>query len=242
MENHALTLLSSAEAMALEDKHGAHNYHPLPVVLDRGEGVFVWDSEGKKYFDFLSAYSAVNQGHCHPKIVNALTKQAEKLMLTSRAFYNSVLGKYEKYITQYFEFDKVLPMNTGAEAVETAIKLCRKWAYDVKKIPSNEAKIIVCGENFHGRTTTIISFSSDPDAKGNFGPYTPGFISIPYNDLDALENALNKHDNVAGFMVEPIQGEAGVYTPNDDFIQKAASLCKAKDVLFIADEVPNLIY
>ncbi len=237
MENQVTSAITSAEAMALEDKHGAHNYHPLPVVLDRGEGVFVWDSEGKKYFDFLSAYSAVNQGHCHPKIVSALTNQAQKLMLTSRAFYNSVLGKYEKYITEYFGFDKVLPMNTGAEAVETAIKLCRKWAYDVKKIPTDEAKIIVCGENFHGRTTTIISFSSDPNAKGNFGPYTPGFISIPYNDLNALEEALNSHNNVAGFMVEPIQGEAGVYTPDDDFIQKAAALCNAKNVLFIADEV-----
>jgi len=237
MDNHVLSRLSSTESMALEDKYGAHNYHPLPVVLDKGEGVFVWDSEGKKYYDFLSAYSAVNQGHCHPKIVNALKNQAEKLTLTSRAFYNSVLGKYEKYMSEYFGFDKVLPMNTGAEAVETAIKLCRKWAYDVKKIPSDQAKIIVCGENFHGRTTTIISFSSDPDAKGNFGPYTPGFISIPYDDISALEKALNEHKHVAGFMVEPIQGEAGVYAPADDFIKKAAELCKAKNVLFIADEV-----
>jgi len=237
MESEVKQGLSSAEAMALEDKYGAHNYHPLPVVLDRGEGVFVWDSEGKKYYDFLSAYSAVNQGHCHPKIVGAMTAQAEKLTLTSRAFYNSVLGKYEKYITEYFGFDKVLPMNTGAEAVETAIKLCRKWAYDVKGVAPNEAQIIVCGENFHGRTTTIISFSSDPDAKGSFGPYTPGFTSIPYDDIDALEKALDSSPNIAGFMVEPIQGEAGVYTPADDFLQKAAALCKAKNVLFIADEV-----
>ncbi|MEZ7998920.1 MAG: ornithine--oxo-acid transaminase [Flavobacteriales bacterium] len=237
METQVKQGLSSAEAMALEDKYGAHNYHPLPVVLDRGEGVFVWDSEGKKYFDFLSAYSAVNQGHCHPKIVGAMTAQAEKLTLTSRAFYNSVLGKYEKYITEYFGFDKVLPMNTGAEAVETAIKLCRKWAYDIKGVAPNEAQIIVCGENFHGRTTTIISFSSDPDAKGSFGPYTPGFTSIPYDDIDALEKALDSSPNIAGFMVEPIQGEAGVYTPADDFLQKAAALCKAKNVLFIADEV-----
>ena len=237
METQVKQGLSSAEAMALEDKYGAHNYHPLPVVLDRGEGVFVWDSEGKKYFDFLSAYSAVNQGHCHPKIVGAMTAQAEKLTLTSRAFYNSVLGKYEKYITEYFGFDKVLPMNTGAEAVETAIKLCRKWAYDIKGVAPNEAQIIVCGENFHGRTTTIISFSSDPDAKGSFGPYTPGFTSVPYDDIDALEKALDSSPNIAGFMVEPIQGEAGVYTPADDFLQKAAALCKAKNVLFIADEV-----
>ena len=237
METQVKRGLSSAEAMALEDKYGAHNYHPLPVVLDRGEGVLVWDSEGKQYYDFLSAYSAVNQGHCHPKIVGAMTAQAEKLTLTSRAFYNSVLGKYEKYVTEYFGFDKVLPMNTGAEAVETAIKLCRKWAYDIKGVAQNKAQIIVCGENFHGRTTTIISFSSDPDAKGSFGPYTPGFISIPYDDIDALEKALDSSSNIAGFMVEPIQGEAGVYTPADDFIQRAAALCKAKNVLFIADEV-----
>ncbi len=228
---------SSAESMAAENKYGAHNYHPLPVVLDRGEGVFVWDCEGKKYYDFLSAYSAVNQGHCHPKIVGAMAAQAEKLTLTSRAFYNSVLGKYEKYITEYFGFDKVLPMNTGAEAVETAIKLCRKWAYDVKGVAENQAEIIVCGENFHGRTTTIISFSSDPDAKGSFGPYTPGFKSIPYNDLNALETALNSSNNIAGFLVEPIQGEAGVYTPDDGFLTGAYELCKKKNVLFIADEV-----
>ncbi|MFK7758231.1 MAG: ornithine--oxo-acid transaminase [Flavobacteriales bacterium] len=237
METQVKQGLSSAEAMALEDKYGAHNYHPLPVVLDRGEGVHVWDSEGKKYYDFLSAYSAVNQGHCHPKIVSAMNAQAEKLTLTSRAFYNSVLGKYEQYVTDYFKFDKVLPMNTGAEAVETAIKICRKWAYDVKGVEENQAQIIVCGENFHGRTTTIISFSSDPDAKGKFGPYTPGFISIPYDDIQALEAALDSSPNIAGFMVEPIQGEAGVYTPADDFVKKAQALCKAKNVLFIADEV-----
>ena len=228
--------LSSKEAMALEDKYGAHNYHPLPVVLDRGEGVHVWDAEGKKYYDFLSAYSAVNQGHCHPKIVGAMTSQAQKLTLTSRAFYNSVLGKYEQYITSFFGFDKVLPMNTGAEAVETAIKLCRKWAYEKKGIAENEAVIIVCDQNFHGRTTTIISFSNDEDAKKNFGPYTPGFVSIPYNDIDALKDAI-QGKNVAGFLVEPIQGEAGVNTPAEDFIAKAAATCKEHNVLFIADEV-----
>ena len=201
--------LSSQEAMRLEDKHGAHNYHPLPVVLDRGEGVFVWDCEGKKYYDFLSAYSAVNQGHCHPRITGAMVEQAGKLQLTSRAFYNSVLGEYEQYITEYFGYDKVLPMNSGAEAVETALKLCRKWAYEKKGVAANQAKIITCAENFHGRTTTIVSFSTDPDSKGGFGPYTPGFEVIPYNDLDALEQAL-EDPNVAGFMAEPIQGEAGV--------------------------------
>ncbi len=228
--------ISSKEAIQLEDKFGAHNYHPLPVVLAKGEGVYVWDCEGKKYFDFLSAYSAVNQGHCHPKIVGALTEQANTLTLTSRAFYNDVLGSYEKYIINYFGFDKVLPMNTGAEAVETAIKLCRKWAYEKKGIAENEAKIIVCENNFHGRTTTIISFSNDEDARKNFGPYTPGFIKIPYNDLDALAKAI-KEENIAGFLVEPIQGEAGVYVPSDDFITKAAKLCKDNNVLFIADEV-----
>ena len=222
--------------MRLEDKHGAHNYHPLPVVLDRGEGVFVWDCEGKKYYDFLSAYSAVNQGHCHPRITGAMVEQAGKLQLTSRAFYNSVLGEYEQYITEYFGYDKVLPMNSGAEAVETALKLCRKWAYEKKGVAANQAKIITCAENFHGRTTTIVSFSTDPDSKGGFGPYTPGFEVIPYNDLDALEKAL-EDPNVAGFMAEPIQGEAGVNTPADDYIQRAAALCKAKNVLFIADEV-----
>ncbi|MGC6532916.1 MAG: ornithine--oxo-acid transaminase [Flavobacteriales bacterium] len=228
--------LSSQEAMRLEDKHGAHNYHPLPVVLDRGEGVFVWDCEGKKYYDFLSAYSAVNQGHCHPRITGAMVEQAGKLQLTSRAFYNSVLGEYEQYITEYFGYDKVLPMNSGAEAVETALKLCRKWAYEKKGVAANQAKIITCAENFHGRTTTIVSFSTDPDSKGGFGPYTPGFEVIPYNDLDALEKAL-EDPNVAGFMAEPIQGEAGVNTPADDYIQRASALCKAKNVLFIADEV-----
>lgn len=228
--------LSSEEAMKLEDKHGAHNYHPLPVVLDRGEGVFVWDLEGKKYYDFLSAYSAVNQGHCHPAIVGAMKDQAEKLCLTSRAFYNSVLGKYEKYLTEYFGFDKVLPMNSGAEAVETAIKICRKWAYEKKGLDNDKAKILVASENFHGRTTTIISFSTDPDSRTGFGPYTPGFEVIEYNDISALEKAL-EDPNVAGFLVEPIQGEAGVNTPADDYIAKAAALCKSKNVLFIADEI-----
>lgn len=226
----------SEELINLENNHGAHNYHPLPVVLDKGEGVYVWDVEGKKYFDFLSAYSAVNQGHCHPRIVNALTEQAKKLTLTSRAFYNSQLGEYEKYITNYFGFDKVLPMNTGAEAVETALKLARKWAYEVKGIEHNLAKIIVCEGNFHGRTTTIISFSNDTDARDNFGPYTPGFTRIPYDDLDALREAL-EDKNIAAMLVEPIQGEAGVYTPNDNYISKAAAMCKEKNVLFMADEV-----
>ncbi|MCF8371473.1 MAG: ornithine--oxo-acid transaminase [Bacteroidales bacterium] len=219
-----------------EDKFGAHNYHPLPVVLDRGEGVFVWDVEGKRYFDFLSAYSAVNQGHCHPKIVAALNEQAKKLTLTSRAFYSSVLGEFEEYITKYFGYDKVLPMNTGAEADETAIKLCRRWGYDVKGIAENQAKIVVCEGNFHGRTTTIISMSTDPDARGGFGPYTPGFVIVPYNDIPALEKAL-EDPNIAGFLVEPIQGEAGVYVPEDGYLKKASELCKAKNVLFIADEV-----
>jgi len=227
---------TSAELMQLEDKHGAHNYHPLPVVLSRGEGAYVWDVEGKRYYDFLSAYSAVNQGHCHPRIIGALTEQAQTLTLTSRAFYNDSLGVYEKYITEYFGFDKVLPMNTGAEAVETAIKLCRKWAYERKGIHENDAKIIVCDGNFHGRTTTIISFSNDPDANKNFGPFTPGFIRIPYNDLGALEQALQT-ENVAGFLVEPIQGEAGVFVPNDGFLSGAAELCKKHNALFIADEV-----
>jgi ornithine--oxo-acid transaminase len=220
----------------LEDKFGAHNYHPLPVVLEKGEGVYVWDVEGKKYYDFLSAYSAVNQGHCHPAIVGALVEQAQKLTLTSRAFYNDVLGEYEKYITTYFGFDKVLPMNTGAEAVETAIKLCRKWGYEKKGVHENNAQIIVCENNFHGRTTTIVSFSNDPDAQQNFGPFTPGFIRIPYDDIFALENAL-KSENVVGFLVEPIQGEAGVYTPAVDYLAQAQALCKKHEVLFIADEV-----
>lgn len=230
------TQLSSKEAMNLENNYGAHNYHPLPVVLDRGEGVYLWDLEGKKYFDFLSAYSAVNQGHCHPRIVGAMTEQASKLCLTSRAFYNSVLGPYEKYVTEYFGFDRVLPMNSGAEAVETAIKICRKWAYEKKGISADQAQIIVAEQNFHGRTTTIVSFSSDQDARKNFGPYTPGFISIPYNDIAVLEQAL-KQPNVAGFLVEPIQGEAGVNTPADDYLAQAAALCKSHNALFIADEI-----
>lgn len=222
----------------LEDKHGAHNYHPLPVVLDRGEGVFVWDVEGKRYYDFLSAYSAVNQGHSHPKIVGALVEQAQKLALTSRAFYNSKLGEYEQKITTLFGFDKVLPMNSGAEAVETAVKLARKWSYEVKGIAENAAKIIVCENNFHGRTTTIVSFSNDPDANQNYGPFTPGFIKIPYNDIAALEEVLSREaGNIAAFLVEPIQGEAGVYVPDENFLKNASELCKKYNVLFIADEV-----
>jgi ornithine--oxo-acid transaminase len=232
-----LQKLSSADAIALEDKYGAHNYHPLPVVLSRGEGVHVWDVEGKKYYDFLSAYSAVNQGHCHPKIVNAMINQAQTLTLTSRAFYNDQLGRYEEFVTDYFGFDKVLPMNTGAEAVETAIKLCRKWAYERKGIQEREANIIVCENNFHGRTTTIISFSNDENARKNFGPYTPGFIKIPYDDITALENALKSDKNIAGFLVEPIQGEAGVYVPAEGYLAKAKQLCEQHNVLFIADEV-----
>jgi ornithine--oxo-acid transaminase len=229
---------SSEELMALEDRYGAHNYHPLPVVLSKGDGVYVWDAEGNRYYDFLSAYSALNQGHCHPRLVGALTEQASRLALTSRAFYNDQLGPYEKYITEYFGFDKVLPMNSGAEAVETAIKLCRKWGYEKKGIAPDQALIVVCGQNFHGRTTTIISFSSDPDAKGHFGPYTPGFISIPYNDLEALEKILReKGGQVAGFLVEPIQGEAGVFVPDDEFIPRAAALCREHRVLFMADEI-----
>lgn len=229
--------LTSQQAIALEDKYGAHNYHPLPVVLSKGEGVYVWDVEGKKYFDFLSAYSAVNQGHCHPKIVGAMTSQAQTLTLTSRAFYNDMLGKFEKYATETFNYDKLLPMNTGAEAVETALKLCRKWAYEVKGIDENEAEIIVCENNFHGRTTTIISFSNDPVARKNFGPYTKGFIKIEYDNLKALEEALNSSSNIAGFLVEPIQGEAGVYVPSEGYLAAAKELCKKHNVLFIADEV-----
>jgi ornithine--oxo-acid transaminase len=227
---------NSQQLMEMEDKYGAHNYHPLPVVLAKGEGVFLWDVEGKKYYDFLSAYSAVNQGHCHPKIIDVLVEQAKTLTLTSRAFYNDALGPYEKYITEYFGYDKILPMNTGAEADETAIKLCRRWGYDVKGIPDNQAKIIVCNENFHGRTTTIISASTDPESYAGFGPFTPGFEKIPYNDLEALEEAL-KDKNVAGFLVEPIQGEAGVFVPDDGYLKKAYDLCKQNNVLFIADEV-----
>ena len=228
--------MTSQDFIQKEDKYGAHNYHPLPVVLEKGEGVYVWDVEGNKYFDFLSAYSAVNQGHCHPKIVKALTDQANTLALTSRAFYSSGLGDYEEYITNYFGYDKILPMNTGAEGDETALKLCRKWGYEKKGIEENKAKIIVCEGNFHGRTITIISMSTDPDSYKGFGPYTPGFEVVPYNDIPALEKAL-EDPNVAGFLVEPIQGEAGVYVPEDGYIKKAYDMCKAKNVLFIADEV-----
>lgn len=228
---------SSKAMIALEDKYGAHNYHPLPVVLQKGEGVYVWDVEGKQYYDFLSAYSAVNQGHCHPRIVNRLQEQAAKLTLTSRAFYNDQLGVYEKFMSEYFGFDKVLPMNTGAEAVETAIKLCRKYAYEKRGIPEEKATIIVCENNFHGRTTTIISFSNDETARKNFGPYTPGFIKIPYNDVEALEKAIKENDHIAGFLVEPIQGEAGVFVPDEEYLTKTHKICKDNDVLFIADEV-----
>jgi ornithine--oxo-acid transaminase len=236
MMEQEVAMLGSTELIGLEEKYGAHNYHPLPVVLTKGEGVYLWDVEGKKYFDFLSAYSAVNQGHCHPRIIQALIDQAQTLTLTSRAFYNDSLGLYEKYIAEFFGFDKVLPMNTGAEAVETAIKLCRKWGYEVKGIAENQAKIIVCEGNFHGRTTTIVSFSSDPSSYQNFGPYPAGFIQIPYNDLEALEKAL-KEENVAGFLVEPIQGEAGVYTPNENFIAESRRLCSQYNALLICDEV-----
>jgi len=232
-----LDQLTSQEAMDLENKYGAHNYHPLPVVLSRGKGVYVWDVEGKQYYDFLSAYSAVNQGHCHPKIVGAMVNQAQTLTLTSRAFYNDMLGRYEKFATEFFGFDKLLPMNTGAEAVETALKICRKWAYEVKGINENEADIIVCKNNFHGRTTTIISFSNDEVARENFGPFTKGFIKIDYDNLDALEEVLKNNPNVAGFMVEPIQGEAGVYVPSEGYLAKAKALCEKYNVLFIADEV-----
>ncbi|WP_278035395.1 ornithine--oxo-acid transaminase [Flavobacterium nitratireducens] len=227
----------SEELINKENNYGAHNYHPLPVVLEKGEGVFVWDVDGKKYYDFLSAYSAVNQGHCHPKIVGAMLEQAQKLTLTSRAFYNDKLGVYEEFVTQYFGFDKVLPMNTGAEAVETAVKLCRKWAYEVKGIAENQAQIIVCENNFHGRTTTIISFSNDETARKSFGPFTEGFIKIEYDNLDALEKALESSKNIAGFLVEPIQGEAGVYVPSEGYLAKAKALCEKHNVLFIADEV-----
>ncbi len=231
-----MNLLTAQDFMNRESRYGAQNYHPLPVVLERGEGIFVWDVEGRKYFDFLSAYSAVNQGHCHPKIVKAMTDQAQKLALTSRAFYNNVLGEWEEYMTKLFGYDKMLPMNSGAEADETALKLVRKWGYKVKGIPKTEAKIIVCNGNFHGRTITIISMSSDPDSYNDYGPYTPGFINIPYNDIKALEKAL-EDPNVAGFLVEPIQAEAGVYVPKDGFLRKAFDLCKKHNVLFVADEV-----
>ena len=232
-----LEKLNADWIIAKENKYGAHNYHPLPVVLNRGEGVYVWDVDEKKYYDFLSAYSAVNQGHCHPKIVGAMMKQAQTLTLTSRAFFNDQLGPYEEFVTKYFGFDKVLPMNTGAEAVETALKLCRKWAYEVKGVAEQEAQIIVCDGNFHGRTTTIISFSNDENARKNFGPYTEGFIKIAYNDLEALEIALKSSKNIAGFLVEPIQGEAGVYTPADEYMMRAKELCNQYNVLFIADEI-----
>jgi ornithine--oxo-acid transaminase len=226
------------QLMHLEDTYGAHNYHPLPIVLDRGEGVFVWDVDSKKYYDFLSAYSAVNQGHCHPKIVSALVNQAQKLALTSRAFYNSSLGEYEKYLTGYFGYDKVLPMNTGAEGVETAIKLARKWGYEKKGVTEGQAKIIVCESNFHGRTVNIISFSTDTDSKKNFGPFNPGYEVIPYNNVKALEEAL-KDKNVIGFLVEPIQGEAGVIVPDEGYLKACYGLCKKNNVLFIADEIQS---
>src|SRR5690554_4538946 len=229
--------LSSQQAIALEEKYGAHNYHPLPVVLSKGEGVYVWDVEGKKYYDFLSAYSAVNQGHCHPKITEALIEQAQTLALTSRAFYNDKLGTYEKYITETFGYDKVLPMNSGAEAVETAIKICRKWAYEKKGIPEKQANIIVFDGNFHGRTTTIISFSNDENARKNFGPYTDGFISIEYDNLEAVEHVLSTQKHIAGLLIEPIQGEAGVYVPSEGYLAKVKELCEKYNVLFIADEV-----
>ena len=228
--------MTEQEYMDREAKYGAHNYHPLPVVLEKGEGIYVWDVNGKRYFDFLSAYSAVNQGHCHPKIVEAMTEQAKKLALTSRAFYNNVLGVWEEYITKYFGYDKVLPMNSGAEADETALKLCRRWGYDVKGIPADQAKIIVCDNNFHGRTITIVTLSNDPSSYAGFGPFTPGFVRIPYDDIPALEEAL-KDPNVAGFLLEPIQGEAGVYVPHEGYLKKAYDLCKAHNVLFMADEV-----
>ena len=228
--------MTAQEFIDREARYGAHNYHPLPVVLERGEGIYVWDTDGKKYFDFLSAYSAVNQGHCHPKIVKAMTDQAQKLALTPRAFYNDVLGEWEEFVTRFFGYDKVLPMNTGAEADETALKLCRKWAYMKKGVPDGKAKIIVCDGNFHGRTITIVSLSNDPESYAGYGPFTPGFIKIPYNDIPALEKALQDPD-VAGFLLEPIQGEAGVFVPDEGYLKKAYELCKSKNVLFIADEV-----
>lgn len=230
-------LIKSKAFIKKEAQYGAHNYQPLPIVFEKGEGVFVWDPEGNKYYDFLSAYSAVNQGHCHPKIINALIHQAQKLTLSSRAFFNSKLGDYEEFITSLFGFDKVLPMNTGAEAVETAIKICRKWAYEKKRVPYNCAEIVVCKGNFHGRTTTITSFSTDGNARNNFGPYTPGFITIPYNNLEALENVLKNNTNISGFLVEPIQGEAGVFVPSEGYLSGAKKICQKYNVLFIADEI-----
>lgn len=231
-----MNMLNEQDYFERESHFGAHNYHPLPVVLSKGKGIYVWDTDGKRYFDFLSAYSAVNQGHCHPKIIEALIKQAHTLTLTSRAFYNNVLGEFEEYITRYFGYDKVLPMNTGAEADETALKLCRKWGYLKKGIPENEAKIICCENNFHGRTISIVSMSTDPDSYGGFGPFTPGFVKIPFNDIDALEKEL-QDPNVAGFLVEPIQGEAGVFIPHEGYLKQASDLCKKHHVLFMADEV-----
>ena len=227
----------SEQLIELEERYGAHNYHPLSVVLDKGKGVYVWDVEGKRYYDFLSAYSAVNQGHCHPRIINALIEQSQKLTLTSRAFYNSMLGRFEEYITQYFGYDRVLPMNTGVEAVETAMKLCRKWGYQVKGIPENKAKIIFAGGNFHGRTLSVISASTDPTARKDFGPYMKGIELVPYNNIEALEEALINDPYIAGFIVEPIQGEAGVVVPDDQYLPEAYRLCKASNVLFIADEI-----
>ena len=229
--------ITTQEAIGLEDQYGAHNYHPLPVVLARGEGVYVWDVEGKKYFDFLAAYSAVNQGHCHPKILATLKEQASRLTLTSRAFYNDVLGQYAKYVTQYFGYERILPMNTGAEAVETALKLARKWGYEKKGVKESSGKIVVAENNFHGRTTTIISFSSDPEAKANFGPYTPGFIRISYDDIQALEKLLEEDKDIVAFLVEPIQGEAGVVVPQEGYLSQCHAICKKHNVLLIADEI-----
>jgi ornithine--oxo-acid transaminase len=230
---------ATTNAIELEDKYGAHNYHPLPVVLERGEGVFVWDVEGKQYFDFLSAYSAVNQGHCHPVIVQALIDQARKMTLTSRAFYNDALGEYEKFISSYFGYNKVLPMNTGAEAVETALKLARRWGYEKKGIAADKAVIVVCENNFHGRTITIVSLSTDPDAYGNFGPQTPGILKVPFNDIKALEAVLKSEPNIAGFLIEPVQGEAGVIIPDAGYLSQCAELCKKHNVLLIADEIQS---
>ena len=239
MQAHTTPKITSQQAIALEEEYGAHNYHPLPVVLERGEGVFLWDVDGKRYYDFLAAYSAVNQGHCHPKIVNALIEQAKKLTLTSRAFYNDSLGEFEKFITEYFGYDKVLPMNTGAEGVETALKIARKWAYEKKGIAENQAKIVVCENNFHGRTITIVSASNDPDARKNFGPFTPGIVSVPYNDAEALKCLLEQDKSIAAFLVEPVQGEAGVYVPDAGYLKKCFDICKANNVLFIADEIQS---